>query len=411
MSRRITVVRLLALLFSVVLAQGAASNSARPPLILISIDGFRWDYCELHPAETPNLRRLKQEGVSARGLIPVFPSNTFPNHYTIVTGLYPAHHGIVNNRMFDPLRGEFFIYNTPKSAREPQWWGGEPIWITAVKQGRISACSYWPGSEAAIGGLHATEWKPFDYYDHTFDERLKTVTDWFRRSPEHRPGVVTFYIEETNSVGHDYGPDSPELVAQLKIIDAQIATLQSRLAAEGIDANYVLVSDHGMTPVSPERLVILDDYLDLTKVHLDDSGSTVSLRPRDGDVAALEIRLKKIPHGRTYRAESLPAAFHLRDNPRIAPLWVVMDEGWRAESRLASQVVRKSGLPLRGDHGYDPALATMHGIFIAWGPSFKRGVTLPDVENIHVYNFLCAALGLKPAPNDGDDRLVRAALR
>ena len=403
------------LLFIIVVFGGlgarAATNALPPPLVLIGMDGFRWDYCELHPEETSHLRRLKREGVSVRGLVPVFPSNTFPNLYSIVTGLYPAHHGIVNNRMFDPTTGQFFVYNTPLSARQPQWWGGEPIWITAVKQGRVSACSYWPGSEAEIEGTRPTYWKPFDYYEHTAAERLETVVAWFKRPVRERPSVVTFYIEEANTVGHDYGPDSPELVRQLKLIDTHIATLQSRLSAEGVEANYVLVSDHGMAAVSPDRLLLLDDYVDLSRVQIDDVGSTVSLRPTDDDIAGLENRLRKMPHAQVYRAENLPLRFHLRSNPRIAPLWVVMEEGWRAETRATAERPRKTGLPLRGDHGYDPAVAAMHGVFIAWGPSFKPGVALPEVENIHVYNLLCAALGLKPAANDGDDRLVRAALR
>ena len=399
---------LAALTFAITLS--AARNAAPPPLILISIDGFRWDYCELHPAETPTLRELKKQGVSARGLIPVFPSNTFPNHYTIVTGLYPAHHGIINNRMFDPTTGEFFLYNTPKSAREPQWWGGEPIWITAVKQGRISACSYWPGSEAEIAGQRPTYSKPFDYFDHSADERIATVLDWFNRPPTQRPHVVTFYIEETNAVGHNYGPDSSEIGAELKRIDDHIAALRSRLVEQGIEANYFIVSDHGMTRTTPEQLLLLDDYIDLATVQIDDTGSNLLLRPRDGDVAALEEKLRKIPHGRIYRATNFPARFHLRGHPRIPPLWVVFEEGWRIDTRAAAQRPRKGGLPLRGDHGYDPAFPTMHGLFIASGPSFRRGVVLPETENIHVYNLLCAAADLRPAPNDGDDRLVQAAM-
>ncbi|MEO5960220.1 MAG: ectonucleotide pyrophosphatase/phosphodiesterase, partial [Opitutaceae bacterium] len=380
-------------------------------LVLISMDGFRWDYCDLHPSETPHLRQLQREGVSARGLIPVFPSNTFPNHYTIVTGLYPSHHGIINNVMFDPRTGEFFRYNTPKSSRESQWWGGEPIWITAVNQGGVSACLYWPGSEAPLDGRQATYWRPFDYYDRTFAQRLDEMTSWFQRPPAERPVVTTFYIEEANGTGHNYGPDSPELVAELKRIDTQIGEIRARLAGAGIAPNLVLVSDHGMTSVSPQRLLILDDYIDLATVQLDDTGSTVSLRPLSGDPAALERALAKIPHAKVHRAENLPAHFRLQDHPRISPLWILPEPGWRVDTRANAAKPRKSGQPLRGDHGYDPAHRDMHGVFIAHGPAFKSGVTLDPVENIHIYNLLCAATGLKPAPNDGDDRLVRAALR
>ncbi len=400
------------LAFAVLVFSARAASPAHPsPLILISIDGLRWDYCDLHPAETPNLRRLKSEGVSARGLIPVFPSNTFPNHYTIVTGLYPAHHGIVNNHMFDPRTGVFFHYNTPKSSRETEWWGGEPIWITAVKQGRVSACSYWPGSEAEIKGAHATYWKPFDYFETTFAKRVADVIAWFQKPAAERPEIVTFYIEEINKFGHDFGPDSPELVAQLKIADAQVAELQARLAAEGLTPNYVIVSDHGMTAVSDERRLILDDYIDLKTVIVEDAGSTVGLRPNGTELATLEKALAKMPHVKIYRAENLPARLHLKDNPRISPLWILPEEGYRAESRAVAERPRRSGKPLAGDHGYDPALTTMRGTFIACGPAFKSGVQLPEMENIHIYNLLCAVAGLKAAPNDGDDRLVKAALK
>lgn len=404
------VVRFL-VLCALALAVRAAAPAAKNPLVLISMDGFRWDYCALHPDETPNLRRLKQEGVSARGLIPVFPSNTFPNHYTLVTGLYPAHHGIVNNHMFDPRTGKFFHYNTPATSNDPAWWGGEPIWITAVRQGRVSACSYWPGSEIEIEGRHATYWKPFDYFDTTFAQRVDTVMSWFSRPEAERPSVVTFYIEEINAFGHNYGPDSKELVAQLKTADAQVAELQARFAQAGYAPNYVIVSDHGMTNVADERRLILDDYVDLKAVTIEDAGSTVGLRPNDGNVDALVQTLAKMPHVKIYRAGDLPARLHLRDNPRISPVWILPEEGWRAESRAIAEKPRKSGTPLRGDHGYDPALTNMRGLFIAVGPAFKSGVQLPEVENIHIYNLLCAVAGLQPAKNDGDDRLVQAALK
>ena len=395
-------------------ASAVAAEPAPPrdPVVLVSLDGFRWDYCDLHPAETPTLRRLRREGVSARGLVPVFPSNTFPNHYSIVTGLYPAHHGIINNKMIDPRSGEFFRFNSPQSSREPQWWGGEPIWITAVKQGRVSACSYWPGSEAEIGGTRATHWRPFDYFERTFDQRLETFAAWFELPTTPRPAVATFYIEEANARGHYQGPGSPELIATLKQIDAQVAALQARLARAGVTPNFVLVSDHGMTATANARRLILDDYVDLATIQIDDGGSTVGLRPLGGtDLATLERALARMPHAKIYRAENLPAHFRLTGHPRIPPLWILPDEGWRVDTRATAADSDRRNRPIVGDHGYDPALASMRGIFIAHGPVFKRGVVLDEVENIHIYNLLCAVAGLTPAANDGDDRLMRAALR
>jgi len=402
---------LLGALSTLALLAGCATDStpkATPPLLLISLDGFRWDYCALYPAETPHLRQLQVEGCSARALIPVYPSNTFPNHYSIVTGLYPAHHGIINNEMFDPASQTFFHYNRPASVHENRWWGGEPIWVTAIKQGHPSASSFWVGSEAEIGGVRPTFWKPYDYTI-PFEKRLDELAGWLRLPADQRPAVITFYLEETNSVGHKFGPGSRELAAAVKLLDGRIGALQARLKSDGQAVNLVIVSDHGMTPISPDRVIVLDDYLDPAFVQVDFFGSAAGLRPRDGNAQSVVRALSALPHAKAYLAQDLPARFHLSGNARIPPVWIVPDEGWELEARNHFKAVRARYN--HGDHGFDPALDSMHGILIASGPSFKNGVVIDPVENIHIYNLLCAALRLTPAPNDGDDRLVRAFLR
>lgn len=387
------------------------AHAANVPLILISLDAFRWDYCALHPDKTPHLRRLAREGVSARALIPVFPSNTFPNHYTIVTGLYPSHHGIINNIMFDTGLGEFFRYSQPASARDGRWWKGEPIWVTAEKQGLPSACYFWPGSEARIENTRPTFFKTFNK-SATFDERLEETIGWLKQPEGKRPRIVTFYIEDTNGVGHLSGPDSPELAAAVKRVDACVGALVTRLEREGLTANLIVVSDHGMTPCDDQRVVYLDDLVDFAKVQVDFEQTVVGLRPIGGnDVPTLMRALAKLPpQAKAYRAEDLPERFKIdAKNPRVPPVWILPIEGWQVMRRsLFNLLVAKFD---RGQHGYDPALASMRGIFIAHGPAFKRGVELEPFENVHIYNLLCAALGLKPAPNDGDDRLVQPTLR
>jgi predicted AlkP superfamily pyrophosphatase or phosphodiesterase len=396
---------------AVLFAGSAASRAATPapPLLLISMDAFRWDYFSLYPDETPHLREIIAEGISARSLISVYPSNTFPNHYSIVTGLYPSHHGIINNEFFDPRLGEVFHYNRAASVADKRWWGGEPIWVTAGKQGRPSASSFWVGSEAEIEGVRPTFWRPYDPAV-PFEKRFEELIGWLHLPAATRPAVITFYLEETNSAGHKYGPRSPEVAAAVKLLDGRVGSIVDRLKAENLPVNIVIVSDHGMTPISTERVIILDDYLAPSAVQVDFDGPVAGLRPLTGDAPSVMRALATLQHARAYRVEDLPARFHVEPNPRNPPVWIVPEEGWEIYFRSHFNVYRANFN--KGDHGYDPSFETMHGILIVHGPSFKTGGGVIDpVENIHIYNLLCAALGLKPAPNDGDDRLVRAMLR
>jgi predicted AlkP superfamily pyrophosphatase or phosphodiesterase len=378
------------------------------PVVLISLDAFRWDYCAKYPAETPNLRQLIAEGSSARQLTPVFPANTFPNHYTLVTGLYPAHHGIINNEMFDPTTGRYFRHLQPQSVHESEWWSGEPLWITAIKQGYPAATSFWIGAETKIQGMYPSFWK---YYDskQPFQERLDELSSWFKLPPGQRPVFVAFYLEETNSIGHKFGPDSPEIAAAIRQNDDRVGQILTRLKAEGVVPNVVVVSDHGMTAISADRYLLLDDYLDLSSVQIDFFGPVAGLRPLEGTPESIVRALSAFPHARVCLAKDLPARFHMTGNVRIPPVWILPDEGWEVDTRAHFSRIRP--YLNHGDHGFDPKLDSMGGILIAAGPAFKNGVVIDPVENVHVYNLICATLGLKPAPNDGDDRLVKAFLR
>ncbi len=383
---------------------GGSDN--RPAVLLISMDAFRWDYIERHPQETPHLRQMIATGGTGE-LIPVFPSNTFPNHYAMATGLYPSHHGIINNEFFDPDTGEFFHYNQTAIVRASHWWRGEPVWVTAVRQGRPSAASFWPGSDVEIGGYRPTYWKTYDA-KLPYMERVEELFSWLHLPPEKRPAVITLYLEETNSAGHKFGPDSPELAAAVKLMDDRVGGILQRASAEQIPLNIVLVSDHGMTKISTERVVLLDDYIAPGTTQIDFDGAVAGLRPIDGDVTGLLRRLEPLQHAKAYSREDLPARLHITGDPRNPPVWVLAEDGWEIyfRSKFALYQMKFNA----GDHGYDPAIRAMHGILITHGPAFRSHVNVGAVDNINVYNLVCAAAGLQPAPNDGDDRLVRAML-
>jgi len=383
---------------------------ANAPLILISLDGFRWDYLEKFAP--PHLNQLAHDGVHARKLIPSFPTLTFPNHYTIVTGLHPEHHGIVANTFYDPALKARFTYKNNGSAVDPRWWAaGEPVWITAEKQGVRSACFFWPGSEAEIHGARPSLYKPFDK-SLTCAERVDGLLAWLDLPPAQRPRFCTLYFDIVDTAGHRFGPEAPETAAAVKEVDEAIGRLLAGLDQRGLreSANLVIVSDHGMEPVGSDQLIFLDDYVDLKLIEIDFAGANAGLRPKTGTAAELVAKFQgKHPQLNAWLRTEVPEHLHYRASGRIAPVVLSAAPGWFIISR---DFMRIKKLTLeRGTHGYDPASPNMGALFLASGPAFQRSQEIAAVENIHVYNLLCAVLGLTPAANDGDDRLVRAALK
>lgn len=386
-----------------------APRMATPgPLLLISIDGFRWDYLEKH--DLPTLRRLAAGGVHARRLTPIFPSRTFPNHYALVTGLHAEHHGIVNNWFHDPVLKQDFN----KSSTETVWWDqGEPVWVTAEKQGLRTACYFWPGSEAEVRGHRPSDYMPFRK-NVPEAERVDGVLAWLARPEATRPRFITLYFDLVDIVAHDHGPDAPETVAAVKAVDAALARLLAGLAGLGLadSANLILVSDHGLSDIDPARVVFFEDLMDTSLVTIEANGPHGGVRPKPGtdlDALLASLRAKAPPQVRVYGPDDRPAQLHYRDNARIPPILLVMEDGWSIESRASWPVLRaKFG---KGNHGWEPATPNMGALFIAHGPAFRRGAKLAEAQNTDVYNLLCAVLALTPAPNDGTDALVRAALR
>ena len=390
-------------------ALAAAQRATSPILILISFDGFRWDYIDR--GASPTLNHLAAAGVRSRGLVPSFPSVTFPNHYTLVTGLYPEHHGIVANNIRDERWPERFSM-TARTSRDQMWWGGEPLWVTARLQGLRAGATFWPGSEVPIHGIWPNYWTAFDD-DMPNVDRVNHTLDLLALPESERPSFLTLYFSEVDHAGHDHGPDSPEVLEAIRHEDQALARLEAGVRQLHLlgRVTFVVVSDHGMTSLSDDRVVFLDDYIDLSGVDVVDWGETVQLRPLTGSVGEVYQALKnKHPAMMVYRREEMPARLHYRDNSRIQPIIALAGEGWEITSheRWANDVARhrKRG----GAHGYDPAYKSMHGLFVAAGPRVRRGMVVPEFQNIHVYDFLCAVLGLKPAPNDGDPAVTRSFL-
>ena len=377
----------------------------RPPLIVVSFDGFRWDY--LDRGLTPNLSRLAAAGVRARALVPSFPTKTFPNHYTLVTGLRPEHHGIVDNTVKDPETGAVFHASDTLAVRDPRWWGGEPLWVTAERQGGRSAAMFWPGSEAPIGGLLPTYWRHYDARV-ADSARVDQVLAWLDLPEAERPSVLLLYLSDTDDAGHAFGPDAPEMAVAIRQVDAMVGRLVAGLRARGPRgrANLVFVSDHGMEAIDTSRVVVLDDFVDPRAIELLTAGPLLIFNPRPGLEDSAARAAARIPHAHVYRRQETPERWHYRDNPRIAAFVGVADAGWQVLERLPLEI--RPRLFIGGAHGYDPADPAMRGILVAAGPAFRRGVVVGPLGNVHVYDLLCRAAGLTSAANDGSPDSVAA---
>jgi predicted AlkP superfamily pyrophosphatase or phosphodiesterase len=397
--------------FALLVAAASAQRPVSDPIvILVSFDGWRADYIDRVSA--PNLKALAGRGVRAKALIPSFPVFTFPNHYTIVTGLYPAHHGIVANTIDEPGFPERFTMSA-ETKNDPRWWGGEPIWVTAIKQGRRAAAVFWPGSEAPIADVRPTYWVPFDDGVPNAD-RVAQVLASLALPEGQRPSFVTVYFSEVDHAGHDHGPDSPELLTAAAHLDLALGQLVEGVRRIGLAdrAHFVVVSDHGMASVSDSRMIFVDDYIDLNTVDIVDMGALFTLRPRPtSTVDAVYRQLRgKHPQLTIYKRDETPVRFHYRNHPRIQPIVGVVGEGWTVTTRQREADRKPDARPRRGAHGYDPRLPSMRGLFVAAGPLVKQGIVVEPFENIHVYDFLCAILGLTPAKNDGDPAVTRGFL-
>ena len=376
----------------------ASSEMREPVTILIGVDGFRPDY--LNRGVTPVLSRLAREGATGP-MRPSFPSKTFPNFWTLVTGLRPDRHGIVANRMEDPARpGETFTMVTD----DPFWWNAaEPIWVTAERAGVATAIGSWPGGNVAWGGARPREWpnklvggaRPRDWHGYaeaqSGEQRVRAVIDWLRRPAGERPRFLTLYFDIVDTAGHEHGPDDPCTTAAVAEVDRAVGALVDGLRALNQPANLVVVADHGMVATSSERTIALDRVMAATDARVVETGPYATLAPLPGREQALAAALLR-PHPRMscWRKEQIPARLHYGRNPRVPPFLCLAEPGW--------EIVRTA--PTRadvgGNHGYDPAAPSMRALFLAHGPAFRAGARVPAFDNVAVAPLLRNLLGLPP---------------
>ena len=378
-------------------------------LVLVSIDGFRWNYRQR--PEAAQLQTIASQGVAARVMEPVFPTKTFPNHYTMVTGLYPDHHGIVANTMEDSTVGGRFSLSSRTAVGDARWWGGEPIWVTAQRQGHRAAAYFWPGSEAAIGGIRPTWWAPYDGRI-PYATRVTQVLDLLSLPPDSAPSFITLYLEVVDEAGHRHGPEAPETATAIARVDSAVGALWQGLADRGFRdrVNLLIVSDHGMAETSPDRVILLDEVLEPGSYRVVDWNPVAMIVPAPGRDAEVLSRLQKIPHVTAWRREQVPGRFHFSTNPRIPPIVALADEGYTITTRPRLESARRTGWSY-GMHGYDNRAESMGALFVAVGPAFRAGVEVPRVRSLDLYALMTAVMAIKPAPNDGSLDSIRVVLK
>jgi predicted AlkP superfamily pyrophosphatase or phosphodiesterase len=369
------------------------SQQNKPYVILVSADGFRYDYAEKYHAT--HLLELANGGVRASSMIPSYPSVTFPNHYTLVTGLYPAHQGIVNNAFYDRDRKGFYTMSNKAKVADASWYGGTPLWVLAEQQHMLTASFYWVASEAPIKNTNPTY---YYVYNEQIDihKRVQAVVNWLKLPPESRPHFITFYLPQVDHAGHSFGPDAPETAQEVHFVDNAMAKLTTAVKSTGLDVNFIFVSNHGMTKIDTEHPIRIPAAIDTSKFIVSGDGILVELYAKDTKFVAetydqLKNEADKYQQYKVYLSQGVPAYLHYNKSDdrfnRIGDILLIPN--WPRVFNLNNRRLSP------GTHGYDPAVVKdMHATFFAWGPAFKQQLNIPAFQNIDVFPLITDILGL-----------------
>lgn len=383
----------------------------KPYLVLISVDGFRWDYMDRY--STPNMDRIARAGSKAERLMPVFPTLTFPNHYSIATGLYPSNHGLVGNDFPDPSRNVWYSIRNREAVGDRRFYEGEPIWVTAESQGMVAASFFFVGTEAPIKGVSPTHWRSYDKKI-SGQERVDQVLTWMQEPDENRPHIYTLYFEDVDDHSHWYGPESSENIEAIARVDNYIGRLLNGFEKLPIaeQINIILVSDHGQSAYQADPLpYVLADHVNLDETAIIEGGSYLFLHfdeDQPGRAAAMVTAVNSSwVHGRAYLPQDAPLTWHLENNPRFPDVILMPEPGYAVLS-----TVDKAGKINSGDHGWAPDAPAMHGFFVACGPNIKPGVSLGAINNIDIYPLMLSILELEaPELMDGDAANLAVTLK
>lgn len=370
-------------------------------VVLVSMDGFRWDFQKQF--NLPNLTQIAKEGVHARSMKPSYPSKTFPNHYSIVTGLYPDHHGIINNVFYDSGLNESFSLSS-KAKNDSRFYGGNPIWNVAEQQGVKAASFFWPGSD--IDKRNPSYFKNYDNKI-PYGVRIDTVLKWLQLPEKQRPHLVTLYFDEPDHTGHNFGPLSPENKKMVIKMDSIMGELSRKLdqLAIGKQINLIIVSDHGMADISNDKKVVVLDYLKQEWLgYKDVINPIMSLQAKPGYQDSIAKALKKVPHIKFWKSTEVPKRLHYGTNPRVHDFVIEAKKGYSL-AKDKNQNIKG------GTHGYDNKEKDMHAIFYAKGPAFKVDKEVKTFQNVSVYPLIAHILGLQIDQVDGKLSDVKNTLR